>query len=429
MNPPPSTTTRPPDALPAADSRALLPDESRALLRRGVYAILIALSAGAMIGRILAVNSVDLIRVEQAAVDKEVAGRTKELTDAGKKIDRAALEQEALAKVGKQRPFLGANDRSRWATIRSLVEQGTYAIDDIIKEPNWDTIDMVEHDDVGNGPGVGSSASMHFYSSKPTLLTTILAGEYWLIYHLTGATLGDHPFEIGRFMLITINVIPLAIYFWLLSRMVERYGKTDWGTNLRDRGGRLRHVSHHVCRRAQQSRDRRGDGARGRLCRGADLVRRTTRAALFRRRWTARGLHGSRRTACSVVLGPAVGWFALEGAEADTDCLFARGGSGCGRFLRDELPRPRQLATSLHAPRRGWIAGRLVSVPVSGKAELLDGAERNRPRRTIAGCLRHSCARRSSRHLLAHAGLDPGRAGSDRPRMGAELSPARIGGC
>jgi hypothetical protein len=229
MNPPPSTTTRPPDAPPGADPRSLLPDDPRALLRRGVYAILIALSAGAMIGRILAVNSVDLIRVEQAAVDKEVAGRAKELTEAGKKVDRAALEQEALAKVGKQRPFLGANDRSRWATIRSLVEQGTYAIDDIIKEPNWDTIDMVEHDDAGNGPSAGSSGSMHFYSSKPTLLTTILAGEYWLIYHLTGATLGDHPYEIGRFMLITINVIPLAIYFWLLSRMVERYGKTDWG--------------------------------------------------------------------------------------------------------------------------------------------------------------------------------------------------------
>jgi hypothetical protein len=26
-------------------------------------------------------------------------------------------------------PFLSANDRSRWATIRSLVDDGTYAID------------------------------------------------------------------------------------------------------------------------------------------------------------------------------------------------------------------------------------------------------------------------------------------------------------
>ena len=201
----------------------------RAGLRRGIYAILIAISVGAMVGRILAVNSVDLMRVEQAAVEKEVARRTKELTDAGQKVDQASVEKEALAKVGKQRPFLGANDRSRWATIRSLVEHGTYAIDDVIAEPNWDTIDMVAHDDEGNGQAAASHGPLHYYSSKPTLLTTILAGEYWLIYHLSGATLGDHPFEIGRFMLITFNVIPLAIYLWLLGRMVERYGRTDWG--------------------------------------------------------------------------------------------------------------------------------------------------------------------------------------------------------
>jgi hypothetical protein len=237
MNPPPkaktlSTTIHTPEDRRAAppDRPLVLPaDDPRAGLRRSIYAILIAMSVGAMVGRILAVNSVDLIRVEQAAVDKEVARRTRELTDAGQMVDQAALEQEALAKVGKQRPFLGANDRSRWATIRSLIEHGTYAIDDVIKEPNWDTIDMVAHDDAGNGPATGSSASMHYYSSKPTLLTTVLAGEYWLIYHLTGATLGDHPFEIGRFMLITFNVIPLAIYLWLLGRMVERYGTTDWG--------------------------------------------------------------------------------------------------------------------------------------------------------------------------------------------------------
>ncbi len=56
-----------------------------------------------------------------------------------------------------------------------------------------------------------------------------MAGEYWLINRATGATLGEHPFAIGRFILITINVVPLLIYFWLLARMVERYGTTDWG--------------------------------------------------------------------------------------------------------------------------------------------------------------------------------------------------------
>ncbi len=210
----------PPMSLPESTT-ICLPDDPRGPLRRGIYAILIALAVGSMIGRILAVNSVDLIRVDQAAIEKEVAQRTAELKAAGKPIDRDAIEAEARAKVGKQRPFLGANDRSRWDTIRALVEHGTYAIDDVVAEPNWDTIDMVKHAD--------SSGQTHLYSSKPTLLTTLLAGEYWLIYHITGATLGEHPYEIGRFMLITINVIPLAIYFWLLARMLERYGKTDWG--------------------------------------------------------------------------------------------------------------------------------------------------------------------------------------------------------
>src|SRR5690348_18145214 len=44
-------------------------------------------------------------------------------------------------------PFLSANDRSRWATIRSLGDGGTYVIDDIIFDAKgnrvrgWHTID------------------------------------------------------------------------------------------------------------------------------------------------------------------------------------------------------------------------------------------------------------------------------------------------
>ena len=56
-----------------------------------------------------------------------------------------------------------------------------------------------------------------------------MAGEYWLIYQLTGATLADHPYEIGRFMLVTFNVLPLVVYFFLLARLAERFGTTDWG--------------------------------------------------------------------------------------------------------------------------------------------------------------------------------------------------------
>ncbi len=204
-----------------AATLAAAPADPQATLRRGVYAILIAVSVGAMLGRILAVDSVDIIRLEKTLIDKDVAAHEQALLAAGKPVDDEALERDARARIAKQRPFLSSNDRSRWDTIRALVEHGTYAIDDVVAEPNWDTIDMVQHR--------GADGQLHLYSSKPTLLTTLLAGEYWVIYKITGATLGERPFEIGRFMLITINVVPLAIYFWLLARMVERHGRTDWG--------------------------------------------------------------------------------------------------------------------------------------------------------------------------------------------------------
>jgi hypothetical protein len=96
------------------------------------------------------------------------------------------------------------------------VEGAPYAIDKVIQDPNWDTIDMVKH-------------GGHLYSSKPPLMATLMAGIYWIIYHVTGMSLATHPFIIGRMMLVIINVIPLAISFILLARLAERFGTTDWG--------------------------------------------------------------------------------------------------------------------------------------------------------------------------------------------------------
>src|SRR5688572_30223574 len=129
----------------------------RPQLRRAIYGILITIAVGNMVGRIFAVNAVDMIRLEQNLIDREVRPRLDKqiaaLKAAGTSFNRAALEKEILAqlkddpRMRKQRPFLSANDRSRWTTIRALVEHGTYAIDDIVAEPNWDTIDMVKHQD------------------------------------------------------------------------------------------------------------------------------------------------------------------------------------------------------------------------------------------------------------------------------------------
>jgi hypothetical protein len=44
------------------------------------------------------------------------------------------------AAVWRVEPLLSANDRSRWCTVWSLVEQHTYQIDVIDAVPGWSTI-------------------------------------------------------------------------------------------------------------------------------------------------------------------------------------------------------------------------------------------------------------------------------------------------
>ncbi len=171
--------------------------QSNPQLRRAIYGILIALAVGTMLGHILAVNSVDAIQLE------------------------SHLHRQGRKDWQRQRPFLSANDRSRLATIRSLVEHGSYEIDAIVAEPGWDTIDMVKHR--------GRDGQQHLYSSKPPLLTTLMAAPYWLIERTTGATLGDYPYEVGRALLVLLNVVPMVIYFLVLAQLCERIGTSDWG--------------------------------------------------------------------------------------------------------------------------------------------------------------------------------------------------------
>lgn len=205
-------------------------EQSSPALRRSVYALLIALSTGVMLGRILAVDSVDTVGLErylQKKIPEELAKKERELRAQGLSQDQidaklTQFEASRTRHAQQTRPFLCANDRSRWCTVRALVEPEMrvpgvpYAIDRVIQEQGWDTIDMVKHDD-------------HLYSSKPPLFPTLMAGEYWLIHRLTGLTLGTHPYHIGRFMLVTINLVPLVIYFLVLASLVERLGKSDWG--------------------------------------------------------------------------------------------------------------------------------------------------------------------------------------------------------
>ena len=233
--------------------------DSRVALRRGVYLILIAIGLGAVLGRILAVDAVDWTAVQAdraKRVDQDLE-RERKLLQAtavkGQELDDRLQQFKAklLARPSLRRPFLSGNDRSRWCTVRALVEPemrvegAPYAIDKVIQQPNWDTIDMVKHDG-------------HLYSSKPPLLPTLVAGEYWL-------DLSPHRRVAGH---ASVRNRPLhadhdqrGVSADLLSGAgrAGRAARHDrLGADFRHGGRRVRHFSDHVRRGAEQSPGGRG---------------------------------------------------------------------------------------------------------------------------------------------------------------------------
>ncbi|MEX2168256.1 MAG: hypothetical protein WD851_03020 [Pirellulales bacterium] len=200
-------------------------DDGRGL-RWAVYVVLMAVAVGQMTGRILAVNSVNVAALEDHRVKQRLDQEREKLAGEGLADEEIAArlaerEEEFREKLRMQRPFLSANDRSRWLAVRAIVERQTFAIDEFLGEPTWDTIDMVQH--------VGRDGQLHLYSSKPPLFTLLLAAEYWTVHKLTGMSLGTHPYEVGRPLVFINNVLPMLALFLVVAAMAERLGTTDWG--------------------------------------------------------------------------------------------------------------------------------------------------------------------------------------------------------
>lgn len=127
-------------------------------------------------------------------------------------------------------PFHSANDRSRWCTVASLVESGTYQIDDWIarkdaegKRP-WATIDMVRHR--------GWDGKDHAFSSKPPLLATLIAGVYWPLRQITGISLTNHPHYMARLILLFVQLIPLGIFWWITWKWMQEQLRSRWGLTI-----------------------------------------------------------------------------------------------------------------------------------------------------------------------------------------------------
>ncbi len=124
--------------------------------------------------------------------------------------------------------FGSANDRSRWATVASLVEHGTYAIDTQIaiqgtdpknKRP-WDTIDKVRH--------IGRDGQQHYYSSKPPLFPTMVAGVYAVVRAVSGLNMSDHPAYVARMVLVLVNVPLMALFFFCTIRSIDTLCGNEW---------------------------------------------------------------------------------------------------------------------------------------------------------------------------------------------------------
>lgn len=102
-----------------------------------------------------------------------------------------------------------ANTGSRYATIESLVDYGTYYID---RSRYNRTIDKY-------------TVGEHFISSKPPTLPTIGAGIYWVYQRLTGKTIARFEGDVVRtvsFFTGGVGHIVFLIYFYRLCRLLFR---------------------------------------------------------------------------------------------------------------------------------------------------------------------------------------------------------------
>ena len=140
--------------------------------------------------------------------------------------------------------FFSANDRSRWSTIRALGDSGTYQIDSVIErrsneeiadliakqkaagDPNeyykinWNTIDKVRH--------VGEDGQFHYYSSKPTLLPTILSAAYMAIKEVTDLTMEQNSVTIIRTLLLILNAGGWLAFMFFLAKTINSVPVRDW---------------------------------------------------------------------------------------------------------------------------------------------------------------------------------------------------------
>jgi hypothetical protein len=103
-----------------------------------------------------------------------------------------------------QSRYMGNNDGSRLATVESLVDRGTYAIDG----SRYATIDNRQY-------------KGRLYSSKPPTLPTAMAGVYWVLKQL-GLTLDSAERLVIKVMTLLCIGLPYLGFLWGWSRLLRK---------------------------------------------------------------------------------------------------------------------------------------------------------------------------------------------------------------
>jgi hypothetical protein len=130
-------------------------------------------------------------------------------------------------------PTFSSNDKSRWATVRALVHDKTYVVGkrvpDASKEKGYRDEGIIWEPDYRSLDIVMNPETKEFYSSKPPLMATLVAGEYWLLNRALKWDIVRDRWLVIPAIILTWNVLPFAIYLVLLGRLIDATGKTDYG--------------------------------------------------------------------------------------------------------------------------------------------------------------------------------------------------------
>jgi hypothetical protein len=135
-------------------------------------------------------------------------------------------------------PTFSSNDRSRWATVKALVEDQTFVIghreyDPEIPTKYTDTGILFQKQNETRGYGsvdvVLNPNTHEFFATKPPLLTLFAAGQYWVLHRYLHKNIDEDKWEVVVPILLVTNVLPLVLALWLFALLLDAYGTTDWG--------------------------------------------------------------------------------------------------------------------------------------------------------------------------------------------------------